>query len=173
MLAGALLNQGGISRDGRQILSSEALPAQLQLTLDPVHPIGIRFVDGLLDLTLNSSHCSLIETPLPGFGVHMRCRLQPTEAGLRTELVGLPRVTPYGPHNWSLAMIPLKQMVERALASHFADRTLTNSVWQIGKLDQPALRPTYANCEHGWLTLAWSRQVATPVQSLVADQATR
>ena len=37
------------------------------------------FVDGLLDLTLNSSQCELVQTPMPGFGVHLRCRLEPTE----------------------------------------------------------------------------------------------
>ena len=171
LLSGAILNQTGLSRDGRQLFASNGLPAQLQLTMDRRQPIGIRFVDGLLDLTLKSSQCELVQTPLPGFGVQLRCRLQPTEAGLRTELVGQPRVTPSGPVNWSLAMIPLKQMVERALASQLSDRILKKSVLQIKKLGEPALRPTYSNSEHGWLTLAWTRLAATPVEALLADQA--
>ncbi|NIL97570.1 MAG: hypothetical protein GTO53_08030 [Planctomycetales bacterium] len=171
LLSGAILDQTGLSRDGRQLLASQPLPAQLQLTMDHQQPIGIRFADGLLDLTLKSSHCELVETPMPGFGLQVRCRLQPTETGLRTQLVGPPRVTPSGPQNWSLAMIPLKQMVERALASQLSDRILTKSVLQIERLGQPGLRPTYSNSANGWLTLAWTRPPAAPVEALLADQA--
>lgn len=185
LLAGAIVNQTGLTRDGQHLAASNNLPLHMSLTLDKLRPIFVRFAGGELELNVKSDQLDFAKTTMPGFGLQMRCRLEPVEGGLRTKLVCSPEITSEGPLQWPSTV---KRMVETMLAKQITGRTLKTS-FQIKKLGEPSLQPISLRSHEGWLTLGWSRSspaapltvlpaklpampAAPPAEELVVDKGT-